>query len=361
MPDENSGNTAVAESSPAAEAPVTVEVPRDAAAYTNWRMTGELPASKPEAEAKPKAPAKKESSEAPREGAENHAPASEAGSTQEKKTRSNADTRLNEILADLRRSGLTPAELKTFRREAQAAQTEQAKPEPTVKPPETKADPAAPKKPDAKDFKTWEEFEAAKDEYHEKLVDYRSQKAIADYQASQQQQALQRELQAKFAEAKTRYGDEAETTIVSAARAIAADTGISAAVKSMIDGSPVATDLLYVMGSKPPEFEEFLALARTNPAAAIRKVVLTESLVAEELAKAPKTAAATSGNQAGDRDESGKFTPAKKVTSAPPPPREAAGRSAPPADEAERAALTGDFRTFRDAENRKDLAAKRGR
>jgi len=355
--DENNGTPAVAEPSPATEAPAAIEVPRERAAYDNWRKTGEMPGSKPAAAKEPKASTAKESSGAPENGAKT-SPASEAESTQETKPRSNAETRLNEVLADLRRAGLSPAELKTFKREAQAAQTNQPKPEQTVKPAETRTpDPAAPKKPDAKDFTTWEEFEAAKDEYHEKLVDYRSGKAISDYQAQQQQAAANTSMQAKFAEAKTRYGDKAETTIVSAAQSLTGDAQIPAAVKSMFEQSPVMTDLLYAMGSNASEFEDFLALAKSNPAAAIRKMVLTESLVSAELAKGAKPAA----SEATERDDTGKFTPAKKVTSAPPPPREAAGRSAPPSDEAETAALAGDFRRFAAAENRKDVAAKRGR
>jgi hypothetical protein len=363
MPDENK----VAESSPAAEAPAAIEVPRDPAAYAAWRQTGKTPdagaaAAKPKSEAP--APSKKESSAARESEAENNAPASEAESQQERKPRSNADTRLAEILADLKRSGLSPSELKTFKRQAQAV--EQPKPaqsqsEHTVKPTESKIDPAAPVKPKAEAYKTWEEFEAAKDKYHEDLVDYKSQKAIGDYQAQQQQAAANTSMQAKFAEAKTRYGDEAETTIVSAAKSLTGDAQIPAAVRAMFEQSPVMTDLLYAMGSNAPEFEEFLALAKSNPAAAIRKMVLTESLVSAELAKGAKAAPAGSGSGDGaKRDDTGKFSPAKKVTEAPPPPREASGRSAPPADEAEVAAKDGNFALYRAAANRRDLARLKG-
>lgn len=355
--DANNGNTAVAEPSPATAAPAAPEVPTGAAEYTNWRMTGKLPET-PGAEAKPKteaaAPSKK-SSAAP--DAETHAPAPEAESTQERKPRDNAATRLNELLADLKRAGLSPAELKSFKREAQAAQTEQPKPEHTAKPAETKADPAAPVRPEQKDYDAWEKFEAARDKYHDDVAEYRAQKAVNDYQARQQQQSAQQQMTAKFAEAKQRYGDEAETTIVSAAQSLAGDAQIPMAVKAMFEQSDVMTDLLYVMGAKPAEFEEFLALARSNPAAAIRKMVLTESLVSAELAKTAKPAAAGADSK---RDETGKFSPAKKVTEAPPPPREASGRSAPPADEAQVAAGAGDFTRFKNAANRRDLARRTG-
>jgi hypothetical protein len=56
----------------------------------------------------------------------------------------------------------------------------------------------------------------------------------------------------------------------------------------------------------------------------------------------------------------GKFTPAKKVSDAPPPPREAGGTAAPPADEVETAAHANDFSRFRSASNRRDLAKRKG-
>lgn len=355
---ENDANT-VAESSPAA-APAAV--PSGAEAYANWRMTGEVPETpKPEAPA-----ASKESSGAGEKPAES-ASAPEAESQQEKKprsspsgasARSNAETRLNEILADLKRAGLTPAELKAYKREAQQQATQQSQPnavtEQTGKPAEKANE--APKKPDPSKFATYEEFDAALDKYHEDVADFRAQKAIADYQAQLQQQTAQQAMQQKFADAKTRYGDEAEATITSTAKALHADAAIPAAVKEMIGNSPVLVDVLYAMGSKPADLDEFVGLARTNPAAAIRKLVVYEQLVSAELGSKAGPAAAAPG-----RDESGKFTPpAKKTTQAPPPPREAAGRAAAQPDEVEAATASNDFTRYRNAANREDLARRRG-
>lgn len=362
MPDENSGSAAVAESSPAAEAPQTqtFEVPRDPAAYNQWRKTGEIPESKPKREAP--APSKKESSAAPEKEAGTSA-ASEAETQQERKPRSDAASRLDEILADLRRAGFTPAELKTYKREVQ--QQQQAKPEQTAKLPEAQQpDPGAPKKPKADDFKTWEEYEAAKDKYTEEIAEYKSQKAIENYRISQQQEAAAARAKERFADAEKRYGPEAGSVIHESAKAISSDNRIPDAVKAMVDVSPAGFDLIYALGSKPSEFEEFLDLARRDPAAAIRKTVLIESLVLQELAKGKGEDA-----EQPKRDETGRFSPpAKKVTEAPPPPREASGRSAPPGDEADsilRATgsngITGqDFKRLQAIENRKDMARRKG-
>lgn len=354
---ETTTQTPAAESSTAA----VMEVPTGNEAYAHWRMTGELPET-PKTEAP--AASKKESSgaaAAEEAGAAETRSAPEAESQQEKKApRSNAETRLNEVLADLRRAGLSPSELKTFRRETQQAAATETQPKAApsgAQPPEHTAKPAEgserPVKPDQSKFDTWEKYEAALDEYHEKLGEWHGQ----------QQAAAKRDLDQKFADAKTRYGNEAEETIVSAARALNGDAQIAAAVKEMIGVSPVMVDVLYTLGSKPADLDAFVELARKNPAAAIRKVVLVEQLVTQELAKGGKSteAAGAAETETPSRDETGKFTPAKKTSQAPPPPREASGRAAAPPDEESAALAAGDFKRYQKAANRRDLQARTGR
>ena len=151
------------ESSPA------IEVPRDGAAYAEWRQTGKLPEAKP-AQPKGESAPSKESTAEGREPKEKVAPVSETGNKEQEKQkplRDNAASRLNELLEDLRKAGLTPAELKTFKREAQKAteQVEQPKaaPEKTENPTEVKP----PVKPKYEDFKTLVEYEAARAKYFE--------------------------------------------------------------------------------------------------------------------------------------------------------------------------------------------------
>lgn len=331
---------------PAAEpSPAAIKVPHEPHAYAEWRQTGKLP--KPEASA-----TSEKQSDAGEESAEKGAPAPEAGDQQESKAkpRSNAETRLKELLDDLKRAGMSPAELKTFKREVQ--ETKQPKAEPKVE-----KGPESPKKPKVDDFDTYEKYEEARDQYYEDLADYKAQQRLDQFRQEQKVEAAQQELNGKVEAARKRYGAEADSTIATTATEIFNDQKIPAAVKAVINDSPVLVDLLYVMGSKAEEFQEFLKLARSNPGAAIRKAVLVERLVSEELAKGGKSDAG-----APDRDESGKFKqpPAKKVTEAPPPPREASGRGAVPPDEVESAAKANDFAAFRNAANRRDMARHKG-
>lgn len=346
-------NTTPVESS----TPAPLEVPRDPAAYQKWRQTGELPTAPKTAPAErtPKAdsaPAK-DSSAAADEGAENDAPASEAGTQQEPRKRSTAETRLKDLLEDLKNAGLSPAELKTFKREAQKAEPKAAEqpsaPEPTVKP-------DGPQEPKLEDFESYEKFQEA-------MVDYRVEKKFHEREQQAKAAEQQKEINKTLEAARARYGEAADSTIGTTAKAVFSDAKIPSAVKALLNDSPVMVDLLYTLGSKEAELTEFLDLAKTNPGQAIRKVVLLERLVSEELAGSAKPAAASSEDTG--RDESGKFVSAKatakKVTDAPPPPREAAGRSGAPPDEVERAIKANDFASFQRAQNSRDLAARQGK
>lgn len=352
-----------AESSPA------LEVPREGEAYAKWRQTGELPAAKPKTEASATSTEHSAEGQKPEERA---APASEAGkATQEKKPRDNAAARLNELLEDLRKAGMTPAELKTFKREQQKTEqtAESGKPqatEQTAKPAELKP----PTKPKQEDFKTYDEYDAAKDKYYEDLADFKTAKAIEKLQQDQQRNAAQQSVHEKMTEAKGRYGDEAVDIISATARAFTGDAQIPAAVTSLLDSSPVWTDLLYAIGSKPAELAAFIQSAKSDPMGAIRKVALMEELVKQELAKGGKQQSAAadaenggSGQQDTERDASGKFkkaTPEKQESNAPPPPKEVSGRGMPPPDEVQRAVKDGDFASFKRSQNARDLARRRG-
>jgi chemotaxis protein histidine kinase CheA len=334
---------APAESSPAAPAPSSTEskpaaeplsVPRDPKDYAEWRKTGNLPSAE-------SAPAK-ESSDG--EKPEKPAPAPEAGKPPQEKKRSNAESRLEELLSDLRTAGLTPSELKTFKREVRQEQAKAA-PEPPVKPP-------------ASQVKKLEDYDSV-EAYLEDLADHKATQKLEAYRAEEQKKAEQKVIADKLADAKKRYGDDAEDQIRSTARDVFNDDAIPLAVKALANDSPVLVDLLYVMGSNADELAEFVSLAKTNPGAAIRKLVLVEKLVQEELAKGGTPKASGNGD-APQRDETGKFLPAKKTTSAPPPPRETSGRSSPPPDESETALKEGNFALYREVENRREIARRKG-
>jgi hypothetical protein len=106
----------------------------------------------------------------------------------QKPPRDNAATRLNELLQDLRKAGLTPAELKTYKREAQKAAEQVEQPKPageTENPTELKQ----PVKPKADDFETYEKYEAARDKYFEDMAEYRAAKKFEEYRIEQARNA----------------------------------------------------------------------------------------------------------------------------------------------------------------------------
>lgn len=347
-------NPTPAESSPAEHQ--TFEVPRGGQEYANWRMTGKLPEKPKKAESAPA----KESSAA--EQVEKDAPVSETGKESQDKPkvqpkRDTAETRLQELLADLRTAGLSPSELKTFKREA-SKPVEQAKPpEQTVKPPEPKAEI---KKPKLEDFKTWEEYDNARDEYYTNVAAQKAAEAVAKDRQERAAEEQRKTFTQRMAEARERYGSEAEGQIVKTAQAIHGDQAVPVAIRSMLDSSPVLVDLMYVMGSKPDDLAAFIAEAKSDPAAAIRRMVVTEHFVKEELAGRSKAAPA----DIPERGEDGKFVsskpPAKKVTQAPEPATEVSGRAAPPPDAMEQAIAGKDFASYRKEANARDLRRLKG-
>ena len=222
-----------------------------------------------------------------------------------------------------------------------------------------------PTKPKQEDFKTYEEFEAAKDKYFEDMADYKAAKKFQEFQFEQARTAAVQRVQQKLNEAKARYSSDptAVETIQATARTLVSDQQIPLAVKAILDQSDVWPDIVYTL-SKPEELAAFIKLAKENPGAAIRKAVLIEHLITQELSKGSKSP------QDGDesrvvpiRDESGKFqkTPEKEESDAPRPPREVSGRGATPPDEVTSALKNNDFRRFRDSQNAKDISRNRRR
>ena len=351
-----------AESSPAPSIP---SIPRDDAGYAAWRQTGEIPDPKSPKPSKsedsatsgkqpsPEVSATSESAE----GAEPEgktAPGPEPGVRQEQR-RNGAPERLEEILSDLKRAGLSPSELKTFRREAQARTAE---PETTAQPPPPEP-PKPLKKPVLDDYTSWDEYNAATDEFHELKTREILQEEIRKLNEHHMRAQAQQTANQKLEEAAKRYGENAKDTIQSTATAIFHDPGVHAVFKETVGSSTVIADLLYVMGSRN-ELQELLGLAKSDPLQAVRKVVLLEQLVQDELRKG----SSDNGQETPERDETGKFVsqrpPAKRTTEAPPPTREVSGRASPPPDDQDAAFARNDVRAYFQAANRRDIAQRRG-
>lgn len=337
-------NTAAVETSstaPAAE--VEQSIPAAGPERIEWQRTGKYT---------PKA----DSTTAPEgEQSSKSAPASEAGKPQEKK--SPAAERLDEVLADLKAAGLSPAELKTFRKEA--AKSTQAESSPAQTPIEVKA-PApkaleAPKEPDMTDQKYqvdggWDIYTADVVQFNKDNAKYEAALAVENYKREQTQKQQSEVIAKEFAAAEKKYPDFNEKS-GPLLNTLLTDKSIHPVVPEVVGNSPLFTDVLYVLGG---EMADFLQLAKTDPLRAVKKVGVIEHLIAEELAKSPAAEA--------QRNEKGQFTPEKKskaVSDAPAPPVEVGGKGTPPADEVDAALESGDTRAYIDAQNRRDLASRK--
>ena len=196
------------------------------------------------------------------------------------------------------------------------------------------------------------------------MADYKAAKKFQEFQFEQARNAAYQKVQQKLNEAATKYSDDAAAveTIQATSRALVSDQQIPLAVKALIDQSDVWPDIVYTLG-KPEELTAFIKLAKENPGAAIRKVVLIEHLITQELSKGSKSLQGDEPKVVPIRHESGKFqkTPEKEESDAPRPPREVSGRGATPPDEVNSAVKNNDFRKFRDSQNAKDMSRNRRR
>jgi SepF-like predicted cell division protein (DUF552 family) len=336
-----------------------VEVPKESEAYANWRLTGKIPEGKADAQGA----AKNSESDAGDKPGQKSAPASETGKETiepKQKTQSKAEKRLNEVLGVLKEEDLTPATLKALKAEVvdlrqKLGRTEgRAIQELTEKPLER------PKRPKYQDFEGDEvAYETALEQYEDGLAGFKANEAIEKYKRDEADKATRDGLTEKLAEAKTRYGDEAQAVITKTVAEIVGDAKIPAAVKAIINESPVLVDLMYVMGETPEDLSEFIEMARTDPGAAIRKAILLERLVVEELSKnnGKKSTKTESSEQAEDKGKSAKGS---KNENPPPPPEELGSSRGALPNPAEEAARAGDVSRYMREKNREQLARMRG-
>jgi hypothetical protein len=338
-------NTA-AESSTAEPESDVLSIPADAEGYAEWRQTGKLPEKgKP---TKREAPATSKSAD---DESGKAAPVPETGT--HKQERTNAEGRVKELLAD--RAALR-AELESLRAGKPDAKADSspapAKHAPAESSPASEQLQQRPAKPKQDDFDSWAAYDTAMDKYYEDLADWKAAERIEKQEQKARQDALTREMDNRLSEAKTRYGEEAEPKIIEAAKSIFDDQKVPPAIKTALGRSQVLVDALYVMGSDPKEFSEFLNLARQDPLEALRKWFTVESLVKEELGKGK-------AQTEPDRGSDGKFLPERRK-SAPAPPVELNGNTASTGDSTGRSANSGDFRSFKLEQDRKDLLRHRG-
>jgi len=351
--------TPAAESSPAAEPPKAapaqapaddsgpLEVPSDPEAYAEWRQTGKLPGRKPSKREESASSRISGDGDEPSESAPGSEPGSQAG-----KWSRNAQRRFDKIVA----------EREAFREEVEALKAQQATAaKQDAKPPESSSaapappSPEAPKKPRQENFQTWDAYEQALDEYNKASIRYEFEAKWREKEQQQQHKASEQAMQAKLNEATVRYGAEAEPKIYKTAATLFEDKQIHPDLKYAVTRSDVLVDALYVMGSYQDDFAKFLDLAKKDPLQAIYQWWTVENLVRQELAQTqpPET------SETPPRAPDGRFQPAR-MRSAPAPPTELSGNSAPPGDELDRAAKNNDVRAFFAEANRRDFARWKG-
>jgi hypothetical protein len=347
--------TVVAESS---AAPVTetatetpsLEVPRSGPEYTEWRKTGNLPEKKqPEPAASATAPSD-DAVDSAATTMQEHSKRKEWKDQQRWKELTDRTKQLERELEEARRPKTTQAEpspAKPEHPQTYAEYRKQFKPSQWIED-YAKANPEA----------SYEDANAAMADH---LLDARDHFRSIEQRVTSEKQALE----SKVGEARSRYEnfDEIKSSFLSK---VVSDRGtplIPLQVLGIINDSDVLPDLLYTIGSDSAEMQKFVDMAKSNPNKAIRYITRVEGFIQEELSK---------GSSA--RNEKGQFakteepapTPAKRgPESAPEPPIEIQNRGGV-VDASDRAlknverGSSKDFRAWKEAEDRKELARRRG-
>ena len=355
MPEETSApapSATAVETSTTVEQPQSYQIPRSGTPeYESWRKDGTLPTPKSEDTAS--------SSETEDEESEvESADATEASLKQEKADKGRPHLTAKQRVDQLRATAEAIAKKAGFELSWQAESSSakvSPKSQPTYeapKPEYTRPKPTAEDKKEDGSLK----FDSYED-YIEELADWK----VEQREATNKRETAMREqaaaLNLKVNEAKARYADFADK-VSPFVDDFVSDPSISPLVKRMVDDSEVFADLAYVL-SGDAKFKE----VAQNPGKAIRYIANVERLIAEELA----------GKADSARNDKGQFeakveTPVKRgPESAPKPPIEIGQRGTSTMDEAERALQeigrgnsAKATRAWLDAENRKEIARRRG-
>ena len=316
-----------------------MSVPTGADDYAEWRQTGKLPDK----------PSKKEDSATSKSSVTE--PESEPGTKTRQPKKPAADARKEELNREIRE---LISKRDQVRLEVESAGKKDVKPaEPSPAPPSEPQAGERPRRPRQEDFKTWEQYETAQDQYLERLADWKAAQKIEEAIQKTRQEAATQAMQVKLNDAKSRYGDEAEPAIIDTAKTVFDDQKIAPAIKTAIGRSDVLVDALYVMGSDRNELSAFLDLAQKDPLEALRKWFTVETLVKQELGRVKPP------EPEPQRTSDGRFQAAKTLKP-PAPPTELNGNSAPAGDERDRAVASGNVRAFFQEGNRRDFAKWKG-
>ena len=335
-----------------------LEIPRDQASRERWFKTGD-PREPEQAEAASANETKEPS--APQEG--ESAPAPEAGTIQEKsrqeprqQQRSNAETRIRDLAAKNKKSEERIAALERQLADSHRPKT-QADPSPAQPSTQVDSELKPPTKPKWEDYqgKSMQDWEAARDEYQEKMADYKAEVKLREYQQRQQQTE-----HSKYLLQQEEIGNKAYPDFYGKTAPITAEMNkkeFPGALSAAIVRSHILPHLVYALGAiEKARFDALVQEAKTDPVSAIKKLARFEAEVERELAN--------SGKQNAQRTEKTETTakektPEKKVTSAPKNISEAKGNGSPPRDEMEEALEKGDDAAYLRLANARDLQKRK--
>jgi hypothetical protein len=330
------------------ESVTTPDTPREwtAPELQKWNETGEIPRLPAKQDS---APVKKEEKAVPDSAPDKKTAAASDSATDKKqephlKTKEDSERRFNELLED---NKALKRRLESLERGAPEKRDskQESQPAPDAKVPSLKA---YLEQFFAKPENRGKAYEDAVESWHESRLAAQSKQLEAEIRQRLADEASQRDLNSRVEDAKKRYPDWQER-IAPAVKTIIEDKAIPVPVTGIINDSPVFVDLMYVL-AEPSALADLIQTAKTNPAAAIRKIVLTEQLVMEELKKAAKT------EEVKPSEEKDKAPEPKPR--APKPPAEVGGRNAATEDAATAAARSGNFSAFEAEQNRKYAAAR---
>lgn len=314
---------ALAESSPATEIATPSLESLDSTQYQAWRKTGEFPEAKPA-----DTPPAKEVEKTP--------PANSPATPAEPKEPDEADV-----------EGLNPktkARIQSFLKERSELKARIAELEKNGKPPEpekvakpaestpaAKDGPQPPVKPKQDDFKTWEEYQDAKDKYLEELVDFKAEQKAAKLVAESESKRSERD---KGNEVAASWNKRVEATKAKHADfdEVAKNIPFNETAARFLLDSDIGPEILYHLGSNLEDAERIKGLSEMQTARELTRI--------EDSLKKP----ATPGP--------------KKVPAAHTPPTEVS-TNASPADEVEGAGAAGDFASYKRLQNAKELAARK--
>ena len=325
-------NTAVESSTPAPFVESSLEDLTEAQ-YAAWQKTGTIDRT----EAKPeKSPTSTKTIEAPPEGGE-------PKGNQETGKGKNLETRKREVgdeVQELEKLLARKADLKRQLEEpAPGKETQPKADEP--KPAELKA----PEKPKADNFKTWEEYETARDKYFEDVSDYKVKLAIQEDRAQRANEYESRTIADRWnkqveATAKDVGLEEWNKASAAIAPLLGKDPRMQAAAAFVLE-SEIGTRISHYLGTHLDEAE---AIAKLPPIKQIRELTLIENSLTKP-AKADKKETPPPGP--------------KSQTEVPPPPTDLGARNTPNADPVQTALKNDDVDGYIRAANAADLANKR--